>query len=54
MKKKQKVNKLRLSRETLRDLEDSESQKVVGGDGEGSVQSGACCITRPSLDQEEC
>jgi hypothetical protein len=52
MKKKAlKVKKLQLSRETLRDLENSDAQKVLGGQG-GSTMSqdpDEGCCTRPTV-----
>lgn len=40
--KKKEAKKLRLSRETLRGLEHSDSQRVVGGEEEMSPMSGQC------------
>jgi hypothetical protein len=43
--KKKEVKKLHLSRETLRDLESSDSQKVVGGMSPMSWEDGCCAIS---------
>ena len=41
---KKEVKKLKLSRETLRDLKDSETRQVVGGDAfSGSCQTVSNC-----------
>jgi len=45
-KKIKKFKSLQLSRETLRDLNSSEAQKVLGGNGGPACQSqapGTCC-----------
>jgi hypothetical protein len=43
--KKSDTKKFQLSRETLRDLQDSDSRKVVGGVVTGSCQSCPCSGT---------
>ena len=50
--KKNAIRKLRLSRETLRDLQDSDPRKVIGGVVVvvGSTQSAPCC--RPTYADE--
>jgi hypothetical protein len=52
--KKKAVKKLRLSRETLRNLKSSDAQKVWGGNAQSpySPETGrgdACCTRDPSL-----
>ena len=46
MKKKQKINKLQLSRETLRELTATENRRAAGGvsDEVGSCQSNMRCV----------
>jgi hypothetical protein len=47
---KKKVKKLQLSWETLRDLENLDAQKVLGGNqGPPSVQSQDCACGLPTL-----
>jgi hypothetical protein len=46
MKKVAKIKKLKLSRETLRELENSDARRVFGGNQDTSNQSqdfGTCC-----------
>ncbi len=54
--KKKEVKKLRLSRETLRDLKSSDVQKVWGGNVQllyspqtAEPGGGACCAENPSV-----
>ena len=57
MKKKQKMNKLQLSRETLRELTATENRKAAGGvsEGPGSCQSNMRCVcTSDYSDPEVC
>lgn len=55
MKKKvMKVKKLQLSRETLRDLENSDSQKVLGGNQGPSVESQRTCCVNDSAYAGDC
>lgn len=42
--KKTEIKKLQLSRETLQNLEDSETRKVAGGISAGSCQSQFRCV----------
>jgi hypothetical protein len=45
MKKREKIKKLRLHRETLRDLDEADSQRVAGGGWlTFSCPSGVCCF----------
>ena len=48
--KKNEIKKLRLSRETLQSLQDSDAQKVVGGVVVGSTQSECCGIGPTRVD----
>lgn len=55
MKKRQnEAKKLRLSRETLRDLKRSEAQGAAGGNQTFSSETGAGCCTVVRTTQEVC